>query len=301
MSAGAIAEPVTPADLGRTGGPASLAWRRFRGNRLAMVGLATLTFAVVIVVLAPITAPHDPLAIDTKAFGKPPSSVHLLGTDGSGRDVLSRLIWGGRISLTVGLGAVALYLLIGTTIGAVSGYRGGRVGAGLMRLTDLFLALPTLLVLIALVPLLGRSVFNIVLVLGLFGWPFVARLVRGEILSLRERDFVTAARVMGATPRRIVVGHLLPNVASPLVVVATFGVAEAIIAESGLSLLGLGIQAPDASWGQMLQGAIDLSVLLAKPWIWMAPGAALAITVLAVNFIGDGLRDALDPSASTLR
>lgn len=275
--------------------------RRFAQNRLAVVGAIVLVVVTALVVLAPITAPYDPLEVDFRAFGKPPSPEHPLGTDGSGRDVLSRVIWGGRVSLAVGFVSVALYLVIGTTVGAIAGYLRGPVDGGLMRLTDVFLSLPTLIVVIALVPLLGPSMWSIILVLALFGWPFTARLVRGEFLTLRERDFVVASRSIGATPGRIVRTHILPNVASPLVVVASFGVADAVIVESGLSLLGLGIQAPEASWGQMLQAAGDLSVMLAKPWMWMAPAAALALTVLAINFVGDGMRDAFDPKGTTGR
>lgn len=285
----------TPGTGVATESPTRLAIRRFARNRLAVVGAIALTVVVLVVVLAPWTAPYDPLEVDFKAFGKPPSAAHPLGTDGSGRDVLSRVIWGGRVSLGVGFGSVALYLVIGTIIGAVAGYARGVVDGALMRVTDVFLSLPTLIIVIALVPLLGPSMWSIIAVLALFGWPITARLVRGEFLALRERDFVVAARSLGASPGRIVRTHILPNIASPLVVVASFGVADAVIIESGLSLLGLGIQAPDASWGQMLQAAADLSVLLAKPWIWMAPAAALAVTVLAINFVGDGLRDAFDP------
>jgi peptide/nickel transport system permease protein len=271
--------------------------RRFRRNRLAMVGLVAVATVAILAVLAPVVSPYDPNKIDVRAFGKPPSAAHLLGTDNSGRDILSRVIWGGRVSVAVGLGAVAIYLVIGTFLGALSGYVRGLVDSVIMRATDTFLAFPTLIIIMAVVPLLGHSVANIVFVIGVFGWPTTARLVRGEFLSLREREFVTAARSIGVRPAWIVLRHILPNVGSSLAVVASFGVADAIIAESGLSLLGLGIQPPDASWGQMLTVSMELATVVARPWGWISPAVALAITVLSINFVGDGLRDALDPRA----
>ena len=281
--------------------PRQLAWRRFRRNRLAMLGLATLILLAVIALMAPILAPRDPLKVDTKAFGKPPSLAHLFGTDLSGRDVLSRLIFGTRVSLSVGLVAVSIYLLIGTFLGAIAGYRRGLVDATIMRFTDTVMSFPALIIILAVVPILGASIFNIMLVIGLLGWPAVARLVRGEFLSLREREFALAARGIGASDRRIIFRHILPNVAGPLVVVASFGMADAIITEAGLSFLGLGVQPPEPSWGQMLNTAIDVGTILEKPWLWIVPALAIAITVLSINFIGDGLRDALDPQQTRVR
>ena len=281
--------------------PRQLAWRRFRRNRLAMLGLATIILLAIIAVLAPIVAPRDPLKIDAKAFGKPPSLAHLFGTDLSGRDVLSRLIYGTRVSLSVGLVAVSIYLTIGTILGAISGYRRGLVDAAIMRFTDTVMSFPALIIILAVVPILGASIFNIMLVIGLLGWPAVARLVRGEFLSLREREFTLAARGIGASDRRIIFRHILPNVAGPLVVVASFGMADAIITEAGLSFLGLGVQPPEASWGQMLNNAIDVGTIIEKPWLWIAPALAIAITVLSINFIGDGLRDAFDPTQRRVR
>ena len=275
--------------------PRRLAIRRFRDNRLAMIGVVAIAAIAIIALLAPITAPYDPTAIDPKAFGKPPSAAHPLGTDNSGRDILSRVIWGGRVSIVVGIGAVSIYLAIGTLLGSISGYFRGSVDSAIMRLTDTFLAFPVLIILMAVVPLLGHSVASIVLVIGVFGWPTTARIVRGEFLSLREREFVTAARSIGVGPLGIISRHILPNVASALAVIASFGVAEAIIAEAGLSLLGLGIQPPEASWGQMLTVSTQLSTVVARPWQWIAPAVALAVTVLSINFVGDGVRDALDP------
>jgi peptide/nickel transport system permease protein len=275
--------------------PRQLAWRRFRRNRLAMAALAVIGCLALIAILAPILAPYDPVKPDLKAFGKPPSAAHLLGTDSSGRDVLSRLMYGAQVSLSIGLVAVSIYLLIGTTLGALAGYRRGLTDAIIGRITDTVMSFPSLIIILAIVPIVGRSIYNIMLVIGLLGWPAVCRLVRGEFLSLREREYTLAARGIGATDRRIILRHILPNVTGPLVVLASFGIADAIIAEAGLSLLGLGIQPPAPSWGVDLSAAIDVGILTNKPWLWIAPGVAIAVTVLCINFIGDALRDALDP------
>jgi peptide/nickel transport system permease protein len=281
--------------------PRQLAWRRFRHNRLATFGLVVIVSMAVLALLAEVVAPYDPIRPDPRAFGKGPSAAHLFGTDGAGRDVLTRVLYGGRVSMTVGLVAVTIYVTIGTVLGAIAGYFRGPVDALIMRLTDLFLSFPTLIIIIAVVPILGASIVNIMLVIGLLGWPPVARLVRGQFLSLRERDFVLASRGLGARPARIIVREILPNVTGPLLVIASFGVADAIITEAGLSLLGLGIRPPEASWGQMLTISTELATVAAKPWMWIAPAGCLALAVLSINFIGDGLRDALDPRGTTVR
>ena len=251
--------------------------------------------------MASVIAPYSPTAVDTKAFGQPPSLTHILGTDRSGRDVLSRLMHGARVSLSVGVVAVSIYLVIGITLGSLAGYRRGLTDAIIGRATDMVMSFPSLIIILAIVPIVGRSPLNIMIVIGLLNWPAVTRLVRGEFLSLREREFTLAARGIGARDRRIIFRHILPNVAGPLVVLASFGMADAMIVEAGLSVLGLGIQPPDASWGGDLQAATDVGVLTLKPWLWMAPGGAIAIAVLSINFIGDGLRDALDPRANISR
>jgi peptide/nickel transport system permease protein len=281
--------------------PRQLAWRRFRRNRLAILGLGIITILAIIAILANVITPYDPSRIDAKAFGKAPSAAHPFGTDASGRDVLSRLLFGSRVSLSVGLVAVSIYLTIGTLLGAIAGFRRGITDAIVMRVTDTVMSFPALIIILAVIPILGPSIFNIMLVIGLLGWPAVARLVRAEFLSLREREFTLAARGIGAKDRRIIFRHILPNVAGPLVVVASFGIADAIITEAGLSFLGLGVQPPDTSWGQLLNTAIDVGTILEKPWLWIAPAVAIAITVLSINFIGDGLRDALDPRGALNR
>ena len=281
--------------------PRQLAWRRFRRNRLAMSALVVLIVFATLAILAPIVAPYDPTEVDSKAFGKPPSLAHLLGTDRSGRDVLSRLMHGARVSLSVGVVAVSIYLAIGITLGSLAGYRRGLTDAIIGRVTDTVMSFPGLIIILAIVPIVGRSPLNIMIVIGLLNWPAVTRLVRGEFLSLREREYTLAARGIGARDRRIIGRHILPNIAGPLVVLASFGMADAMITEAGLSVLGLGIQPPDSSWGGDLQAATDVGVLVQKPWLWMAPGAAIAIAVLSINFIGDGLRDALDPRGNVRR
>ncbi len=295
-----IWQPTTDLSLRPPLSPRKLAWRRFRRNRMAMTALVLLMALALVAILAPVIAPYSPTEVDPRAFGKPPSLEHFLGSDRSGRDVLSRLMHGARVSLSVGVVAVSIYLVIGIALGSLAGYRRGLTDAIVGRVTDTVMAVPALIIILAVVPIIGRSPLNIMVVIGLLNWPAVTRLVRGEFLSLREREFTLAARGIGARDRRIILRHILPNVAGPLVVLASFGMAEAMIIEAGLSVLGLGIQPPDASWGGDLQAATDVGVLTQKPWLWMAPGAAIAIAVLSINFIGDGLRDALDPRANVL-
>jgi peptide/nickel transport system permease protein len=281
--------------------PRRLAWRRFRRNRMAIVAGSVLIAFAILAILAPVVAPYDPIKADFKAIGKPPSLAHPFGTDESGRDVLSRLLYGARVSLSVGFVAVTIYITIGTILGSLAGYRRGWVDGVIGRTIDLVQSFPSLIIILGIVPLVGRSIFNIMLVIGLLGWPSVARLVRGEFLSLREREHTLAARGIGARDRRIIGKHILPNVAGPLIVLASFGMADAIIVEAGLSVLGLGIQPPAPSWGVDLSAAIDIGILTRKPWLWIFPGAAIAISVLAINFVGDGLRDALDPRSGGSR
>jgi peptide/nickel transport system permease protein len=217
-----------------------------------------------------------------------------------GRDVLSRLIYGSRVSLTVGLVAVGLYMVIGVTLGAVAGYYGGALDAAIMRVGDMILAFPTLILVMVTVSLVGPSIWNIMAVLGFLGWPQVARLARGLILTLRRQEYVLAAATSGASDGRVLVRHILPNTAGPLMVAATFGVANALLTEAALSFLGMGVQPPTPSWGNMLFDAQSLNALENMPWLWVPPGVMILLTALAINFLGDGLRDALDPRSSLL-
>lgn len=270
------------------------ALRRFLRHRLATSGVIVLAVLAVIAILLPFIL-QDPNFVDLKAVRKPPNAAHLLGTDQSGRDVLARVILGLRTSLVVGFGAVAVYVVIGTLIGLLAGYFGGLVDQFLMRTTDTVLSIPTLLLVIIFVSVVGPSLTSVILVIGLLGWPQVARIVRGQLLMLREAEFVTAVRVIGVGNAGILLRHLLPNIVGPLTVIATFGVANSILLEAGLSFLGLGVKAPDPSLGIMINEAREPSVLRDVLWLWVPPGLLIALTVLSANFVGDGLRDATDP------
>jgi peptide/nickel transport system permease protein len=275
----------------------ALALRRFRRHRPAVAGLVILAGIAVTALAAPLLAPYNPTTIDPGAFQAGPSHLHVLGTDSVGRDVLSRLIYAARVSLTVGLLAVAIYAAIGTTVGSLAGYHGGVADVLLSRLMDIVLSFPPLVIILFAVSVFGKpSLWNVIIVLGLLGWPGVARLVRGQLLTLRDQEFVQAARASGAADVRVIERHLLPNAMAPVLVAATFGTANAILVEAALSFLGMGVQPPTPSWGNMLTDAQSLTVLERMSWLWMPPGFMILISVLAINFVGDGLRDALDPS-----
>lgn len=273
----------------------AVAARRFRRHRLAMAGLVVMGVLSGAAIGAPLLAPYDPTALDPMAFGAPPSMAHPLGTDMVGRDVLSRLLYGARVSLAVGVSAVTLNVVLGVLIGGVAGFVGGVVDSALMRLTDIVLAFPSLMLVLVLVAILGPGLNNVILVLGLLGWPQIARLVRAEVLRLKAQDFVVAARAIGVPESRILIRHLLPNAFPPVLVAATFGTAQAIIAEASLSFLGLGVQPPTPSWGNLLTDAQSMAVLEGMPWLWAPAGLLIVLAVLSINFVGDGLRDALDP------
>jgi peptide/nickel transport system permease protein len=212
--------------------------------------------------------------------------------------VFSRLLYAGRVSLAVGIVAVSIYTAIGVVRGVLAGYYGGWVDSTIMRLCDVVLSFPTLIIIITLASVLGPSIYNLMLAIGLLGWPPIARLLRGQLLSLRTTEFVVAARAAGCSDKRLIFRHLLPNAMAPVLVAATFGIAYAILIEAGLSFLGLGVQPPTPSWGNMLTDAQSLTVLESMPWLWLPPGLMIALSVLSINFIGDGLRDALDPYLS---
>jgi len=240
-------------------------------------------------------APYSFSEQDLSRYREGPSAMHWLGTDSYGRDILSRLMYGARVSLAVGLVAVAIYEAIAIVLGSLSGYYGGIVDWIIMRAVDIVMTFPWLIIVVMMVSLLGPSVFNAMLAIGILGWTGPTRLVRGQILAIREMDYVLAARCIGVQSGRIITRHVLPGVVGPLVVNATFGVAGAILTEAGLSFLGLGVQPPTASWGNMMFDAMELTILQGMPWLWVPPGICIALSVLAINFVGDGLRDALDP------
>lgn len=289
----AVADLI-PQEIKQGGNRKSAVLRRFLHHRAALAGAVVIVLLALLAALAPVL-PVDPYATDLSHARSGPSSAHLLGTDTIGRDVLARIIWGSRVSLAVGVLAVGVYVVIGTVLGAVAGYLSGWIDAVIMRCADVVLAFPTLLIVLALVAISGQSLHNIILAIGVTGWPVVARLVRSSVLSLREMDYVKAAKVLGAKTPHILIRHILPLASGPLMVAATFGMASAILMEAGLSFLGVGVQPPTASWGNMLTEAQSLSVLENMPWLWLPPSLCIALIVLSINFLGDGLRDALDP------
>ena len=280
-------EPRAPVD------PTGLA--SFRRNRPAVLGALVLVAVTTAALLAPLLAPWDPaFQGDLVALRyAPPSWAHPLGTDPFARDVLSRLLHGARVSLSVGILAVTLSVVLGTLVGSVAGFLGGWVDTVAMRSVDVVLAFPRIVLLVVLVAVFEPSLTVVVLVLGLTQWPVTARIVRGEVLSLREREFVLAARALGFSRRRILVRHLVPNALAPVIVTAALGVGHTIVLEAGLSFLGIGVQPPTPSWGGMVESGRD--VMISAWWLSTFPGLALVVTVVAFNLVGDGLRDALDP------
>ncbi len=272
-----------------------IAWRRFRRNAIAVASLVVLLALFAVAALGPAIAPHDPNAVNILLPHGEPSGEHLLGTDESGRDVLSRLIVGSRASITVGLVAMVIAVSIGALVGSLAGFLGRWVDAVLMRFTDGMMAIPYFFLVLIVVAVFGSSFRNIVTVIGVTSWMVVARIVRGDVLRYRSFEFVVAAQALGASGRRVLFRHILPHTVPSILVAATLGVANAILLESALSYLGLGIQPPQASWGNMLSNA--QAYLWDNPKLPMYPGLLILVTVLAFNFLGDALRDALDPQA----
>jgi peptide/nickel transport system permease protein len=301
--------------------PGQLAWRSFRRHKMAMAGLVVLVLLALYAMLGGMLWAHGYCAPikatvrgeawancnDTSLKLQPPSREHPFGTDVIGRDILARTIYGGQISLLIGVTATLLEVVLGTLVGAVAAYYGGWVDSVLMRFTEAMLTIPSLFLLIVVakffggrlppINLFGRvltgSVIVIVLIIGLTSWMYLARIVRANVLSLREMDYVSAARALGVSNVRIIASHLLPNTFAPIIVSATLGIASAILSEAYVSFFGLGVQSPTASWGNMLDSAYKY--LETAPWLWFFPGMLIVLTVLAINFVGDGLRDALDP------
>ena len=293
--------PALPIQQPASESTARMVWRRFRRHSGARAGSIVLLILVLAVLLAPLS-PYDPEKSSIRDRFQAPSWQHPIGTDPLGRDLLTRILYGGRISMTVGVLVVAITLTLGVSVGAISGYAGGFLDNILMRITDAALTLPSLLVLILLgailrevdIPILQRnSVITIAVVIGLLSWMTFARLVRAAFLTLRELDFVTASRALGASPLRIVLRHILPNTVGPIIVESTLELGYAIIEESGLSFLGFGIQPPTPSWGNLLSNAQEN--FIRYPWLAIFPGVMIFLTIISVNYVGDGLRDAFDP------
>ena len=267
--------------------------RRLAKRRAALVGMTVVAFFIALSILAPIVSPYDPLATNWAMVRKPPSMLHLFGTDEIGHDILARIIWGSRASLMAGIISVSLALAIGVPIGLLTGYVGGIVDATVMRLIDAMLAIPFLILAIALAAFLGPTLTNAMIAIGVSQMPIFVRLTRGQVLSVKQEEYVEAAYAVGNSARRIVLRHILPNIIPPLLVQATLATAAAIIAEASLSFLGLGQQPPDPSWGSMLNSSKNF--MSQAPWMAIWPGLAISSKVMSLNLFGDGLRDALDP------
>lgn len=273
-------------------------FRKFCKNKLAVFGAIVLLIIIAASYLSPIIAPYAYDHIDLMKKLKAPGGEYLLGTDRYGRDILTRLLYGGRVSLTVALASVLGAIIIGTTVGAVAGYFGGLIDAILMRLVDVIISIPSFFLLITVVTIFKPSVTNLVLVFALTTWTGTARLVRGEFLSLRSREFVLASKSIGTRAYKIIFSHILPNAMGPIIVAATLLVGQVILTEAALSYLGLGVNPPTPTWGNMLQDAQSLTIMIQAPWYPIFPGVLILVTVLCFNFVGDGLRDALDPKVN---
>ncbi len=268
-------------------------FRAFFRNRLSVIGGGMILLFFGSALLAPYLAPYDPYRLDLTHAFQLPTWRHLLGTDNFGRDILSRLIYGSRISLLVGIVVVLIAGSVGTVLGMLAGYLGGWLDLALMRVVEICFAFPFLILVIAIIAVLGPNVFNVVWVLGLVNWPFYARLVRSQVLTLRGRDYVEVARALGANDARIMFKHILPNSLTPVVVASTFGIPQAILALAALGFLGLGAQPPTPEWGAMVSTGRDF--IFQDPWLITWPGVCIGLVVLSFNFLGDGVRDALDP------
>jgi peptide/nickel transport system permease protein len=288
---------VTPGNEPMTESYLHTVWRRFTYHRAGFVSLWIVLAIVVLAVLAPVIAPYDPNAINPE-FSAPPSLSHLLGTDAIGRDMFSRLLYGTRVSLLVGALSTLLATAIGTVLGLVAGYFGGAADMIIMRITDTVMSFPYILLVLVASVIFSPGMWNIILILGFVDWPGVARLVRGNVMEIRNADFVQAARIEGMPGRYILFSEILPDAMAPILVFATSVMAVSILDEAALSFLGMGVQPPQASLGNLLNGAESISVLTGMPWLWVSPGVVIIILVICTNFIGDALRDAVDPSTT---
>lgn len=282
--------------------PWKIAWKRLKRNKLAVVGMVILTIMVLAAIIGPLVSPYRMDDVKLTDSDLPPTWEHPLGTDNVGRDILTRLLYAGRISLTVGIVVVLIEIIIGSTLGAIAGYYGGFVDSFIMRLVDVLMCFPGLAILIVFSAIMSDlkvppdyRIFIVMFVIGMLGWTGLCRIVRGQIMSLREQEFMQAAEAMGLRDRRKMFRHLLPNTFASIIVSATLRIGGAILTESTLSFLGLGVTPPIPSWGQMIQVVQDMYILQYEPWKWIPPGVCIFLTVMSINLFGDGLRDALDP------
>jgi peptide/nickel transport system permease protein len=287
----------------KTVGPWMMVWNKFKTNKLSIVGLVIITIIILTLIIGPIISPYGRDAMNYKLSYVKPSASNLLGTDVVGRDYMTRLLFGGRISLMVGLLATVISVVIGTIFGGISGYFGGKVDDFMMRLAEIVSSFPFLPFAITLSAIFGVRVapearmYIIMTIIGLLRWTGLARIVRGQILTLREQEFMLAAKSLGISDKNQIFRHLIPNTLAYIIVNATLGIAAAILTESGLSFLGLGVVEPTPTWGNMIQAAQDPYTLANRPWIWLSPGIAIFLTVMSINLVGDGLRDAIDPKS----
>ena len=294
------AQPELPNEgQGKSKSPFQLALQRFMKNRMAVVSVFVLLTIIILCVLAPVITDLDPEETDLFKIEKAPTEEHILGTNGVGQDNFSRLLYGGRISLIVGFSAMFFTLIIGVVLGSLAGYYGGKIDNIIMRATDIMLMLPFLVLVLTLMAIIDKVTVGLfVLIIALTSWPNLTRIIRGTYLSLREQEFVLGARAIGASDFRIIFKHFIPNAIGPIIVNATLMMASYIIIESGLSFIGFGIPQPTPTWGNMISEAQNIRILRNHPEAWIPPGLGILITVLAINFIGDGLRDALDPKSN---
>ena len=265
------------------------------GHKLAILGFCVWALEILLVIILPFVLKLDPYTSDPAAFNGAPAAGHILGTDSIGRDLFARLIYGGRTSLLVGVLSVMISLVIGVPLGLAAGYYRGAIEAVIMRVADVFMSFPSIILILVLVSVLGPSVWSVTLVIGVLGWTAFARLIYANVLSVMEKEYVESARAIGTSDFWTIVKYILPNALPPILITVTFQMASAIIMESSLSFLGMGCQPPQASWGNMLHDAQSISILSRAPWVWLPPGIAIVITVLSINFFGEGVRDALDP------
>ena len=268
---------------------------RIKKNRRATISFFVLCFIIIMILIVPALSPYDILDTNLRNTDQPPSASNWFGTDNLGRDLFTRLWAGGRMSLFIAIAVVTLQVIIGIILGSISGYYGGRTDTVIMRIIDIFLCFPFLMICITIIAIFGSSIRNLILVLALLGWPGIARIIRGQILSLKELEFMEACEALGISDSKRIFKHLLPNVMASVIVFATLGMAGVILTETALSFLGLGVSAVTPTWGNMIQIARNLYIIQGRAWQWIPPGVAIFVTVLAFNLLGDGLRDALDP------
>lgn len=278
--------------------PWRIAFSKLKRNKLAVFGLIIIIILVLAAILAPVITPYDRDFINMAITYQAPSSKYWLGTDELGRDVFTRLIYGTRVSVSVGFVSTTISVVIGVLLGAIGGYKGGAVDLVIMRIVDIFMCFPFFLLAIVIAAIMGPSIWNLMFISGILSWTRIARIVRAEVLSLKQREFVEASKALGLNTRKIIIKHIIPNTLAPIIVYATLGIAQGILSEAGLSYLGLGVKQPIPSWGNMLSAAQNFATLTNRWWLWIPPGFMVLITVLSINFLGDGLRDALDPKTN---